>query len=776
MKKKTPNKKTAPAAFAETVRKGEYLNRIAFPVGGLGAGSFCIEGTGALTHFQLRHNPNVHNSPNVFAALRVDGAENPIVLEGQIPKWKAFGLQSGEPGLGLSGKNFGLARFENAEFSSRFPFGRVKLSDKTIPLKAEILAWSPFIPGGEKCADDSSLPVAALEYTFENPTEKDVSAVFSFHSENFMREGYEVGECVKALPRGIVLTQPPIEAKGDSPSRPNAEGSFVFFTDDAKAESDACWFRGGWFDALTMVWDKIKKFKSSKVPNPRECGKDERQSAGGSVYVPFKVKAGAKKTIKIYCAWHVPRGDITNGFGGPYFAESFEPWYTSKFANAKEVAEYWFDNNKRLRAETMKFSDKFYGVDMPREFVEAVGNTLSILKSPTVLRQKDGRFWCWEGSATIGGSCHGSCTHVWNYAQAVAHLFPSLERSLRETEFLVSQDERGHQNFRANIPISPPHHDFHAAADGQLGGIMKLHREWRISGDDAWLKKMWPAVEKSMRYCIGVWDPDGTGALREPHHNTYDIEFWGANGMCQSFYCGALAAAVTMAKATGAKAAAAEFAALHAKAVAVMETELWDAAGGRFIQKTQWKNLHAGDPTAVQTFGGGYTPEAIELLKKEGPKYQYGNGCLSDGVLGAWIAYCCGVDTGIDAAKIARHLKSVFKHNFRKSLKRHTNLQRPGFALGDEPGLLLCSWPDNDKPALPFVYSDEVWTGIEYQVASHLLSFGETEKALAIVRAIQTRYDGRYRNPYDEYECGHWYGRALASYGLLQAWAETAKK
>jgi hypothetical protein len=70
--------------------------------------------------------------------------------------------------------------------------------------------------------------------------------------------------------------------------------------------------------------------------------------------------------------------------------------------------------------------------------------------------------------------------------------------------------------------------------------------------------------------------------------------------------------------------------------------------------------------------------------------------------------------------------------------------------------------------SLPFVYSNEVWTGIEYQAASHLMMMGEVEKGLDIVRTARDRYDGRVRNPFDEYECGHWYARALSSYALLQ--------
>jgi hypothetical protein len=117
---------------------------------------------------------------------------------------------------------------------------------------------------------------------------------------------------------------------------------------------------------------------------------------------------------------------------------------------------------------------------------------------------------------------------------------------------------------------------------------------------------------------------------------------------------------------------------------------------------------------------------------------------------------------------VASHLKSVFKYNFRKDLSDHPNPQRPSYALGHEGGLLLCTWPKGGRLSLPFVYCDEVWTGFEYQVASHLMMMGEVEKGLDIVRAARDRYNGKVRNPFNEYECGHWYARAMSSYGLLQ--------
>ena len=272
-------------------------------------------------------------------------------------------------------------------------------------------------------------------------------------------------------------------------------------------------------------------------------------------------------------------------------------------------------------------------------------------------------------------------------------------------------------------------------------------------------------IKVSMDYCIRTWDPRHKGVIEEPHHNTYDIEFWGADGMHTSFYIGALNAITAMGKFLGKDISAYQQLAEHGKKF--METELYD--GEYFIQEIQYTGLNASNPATAKSFGGEYSEEAKQLLQKEGPKYQYGKGCLSDGVLGAWIARMCGLEDPVDAAKIKSHLLAVYKYNLKENLSDHANPQRPAFALGDEGGLLLCSWPKGGKLSLPFVYSDEVWTGIEHQVASHLMLMGHVKEGLEIVRASRNRYDGRIRNPFNEYECGHWYARALSSYGYLQA-------
>jgi uncharacterized protein (DUF608 family) len=735
----------APFTYA-----GEKNNRIAFPLGGIGAGMFCLEGTGALSHMSVRNCPDVFNEPALFGAVFVKG-HGAKVLEGPVPLWKKFG----QPDAGLGGRGgatWGLPRMGKATFEARFPFGVVSLRDDAIPLAVEITGWSPFTPPDP---DPSSMPVAGLEYRFRNTGSTSVEAVFSYNSRNFMEQS-GAKNSIGVLKNGFVLSA------GPTADAPEKQGDFAIFTREASIV-DPCWFRGGWFDPLTMAWSTITGGE------PRSGEPVPADAPGASLAVPFTLRPGEEKTIHLHMAWYVPNTRLTQGKVDPAYktdpAEQYhKPWYSARFADIEAVASFWNDHYDELRKRTRLFTDTFFNSTLPPEVIDAVSANLSILKSTTVLRQRDGRFWCWEGSGDSWGSCHGSCTHVWNYAQAVSHLFPSLERSLRHTEFNESQNAEGHQMFRSNLPITPVVHDFHAASDGQMGGIMKVYREWRISGDRAWLADIYPKVRTSMDYCIRTWDPDRKGVIEEPHHNTYDIEFWGPTAFATSFYAGALRALTLMGEALGEDVSG--YATLYEQARNRLEKDLFN--GDYFFQEIRWTGLKAPDPTRAQSFDTGYTPEALALLHREGPKYQYGTGCLSDGIIGAWLARMCGLDDIVDAAKVRSHLRAVHQNNFRKDLASHANPQRPTFALGEEGGLLLCSWPKGGKLSLPFVYSNEVWTGIEYQVATHLMLMGEVDKGLDIVRACRARYDGTVRNPFNEYECGHWYARALSSYGLLQ--------
>ena len=900
---------------------GANLNRVAFPLGGIGAGMFCVEGSGAISHMSVRNRMEFFHEPCSFAAICIKGDNNGTqpdiarVLEGPAPEWKYFG--GANTGNGNPGASYGFPRFEQAAFLARFPFATIELKDKAIPLDVSLTAWSPFTPGQ---ADDSSLPVGSMEYTFHNPTASSVDAVFSFNSKNFMQPELESVyrdnrlHGIAAFPGGFQLW---------CDDNPKDAGSFAFFVDSNDVVVDHSWFRGGWWDALTLAWRNVQQ--GVPMHNPAT----EHGASGASLFVPLKLAPGETRVIRLMSAWYAgntnlrigmnnrtsarsdssqqhlsgflgkrllnsfdPYGDGTLGglvsrpfpikeryihfliaggskekktvlqlmvngevrhassgdnndrlqwkswdvsvlrqqggmilildlsdepgghicvdniifsdqpietlkmansnelktnqpytlfedfesrladkwYGGtPYsddpVSEPFHrPWYTSRFENVGDVAAYWKHNYHSLYQRSAAFRDAFYDTTLPREVVEAVAANLTILKSPTMLRQADGRLWCWEGCSDDSGCCHGSCTHVWNYAQALPHLFPDLERSLRETEFNEMFLPDGKQSYRVNLPIAIGSLQL-SAADGQLGGILKMYREWRVSGDTHWLQGYWPKIRLALDFMIKTWDPRETGLPEEGHHNTYDISFYGPNGHCGSFYVAALTAAVKMGEALNDDTS--RYLLLRNKGVKRLQDELFN--GEYFYQQIMEDGLDRPPARLNPDENGPGYHSTIERLNTQGPKYQYGSGCLSDGILGLWMARVCGIDDLIiDKSKVQSHLRSVHKYNLKHDLSTHANPQRPVYAMGNDGGLLLCSWPHGGAQEIPFIYSDEVWTGIEYQVASHLMFEGLVDEGLDIVRTCRDRYDGVRRNPFNEYECGHWYARAMSSYGLLQ--------
>jgi len=763
---------------------GEKTTQIALPIGGIGAGSICMNGYGGLQDFSIRTRPETTampagfsaNSPEAaFAILHIKGGSTVTKLvEGPFPPFKIF--DQGLQGQGLRRGGFeGFPRFQKCTFKGQYPFGEAVLTDASVPLEVRITGWNPFIPLDDK---NSGIPCAILEYALHNVSAQPVEYEFSYHLSH-LAPGCRPDQSATinaVIPgKGVWMTN------GEAQNA-EAFGSAALIAIGSTPRIKAMWLRSpGWeFDSLSALWREVST--GHFTTNDGSNNVDTAGRNGGSILLEGKLAPGGSRTHCIVIAWHFPncylreglKSDSTNVTGDPGCrvvpsgaAPPWRPFYASQWKDARDVALYVEQNYDSLRARTVNFKEALFASTLPAYVLDAVSANLGILKSPTVLREENGNMWGWEGCFPDSGCCHGSCTHVWNYAQAFPHLYPQLERTLRDLELVRSMDERGHVTFRGAIPDGPVDHSFHAASDGQLGGIMKLFRDWQISGDTEWLKRMYPLAKRSIDYGIRTWDPDHNGALFEPHHNTYDIEFWGAEPMCTSIYIGALSAMAQMAKAVGEPGDAALYADLARRSAAYIDQYLFN--GEYYEQKVQYEGLR--DTSFAQSVAhvDEKSSEMQQLLKREGPKYQYGSGCLSDGVIGMWMARMYGVEVPLAQANIRSNLQAIFRHNFKTDLSEHANAQRPGYAMGREPGLLLCSWPRGNKPTLPFVYSDEVWTGIEYQVASHLIHEGLVEEGLTVVKAARSRYDGRTRNPWNEYECGNWYARAMASYALLGA-------
>ncbi|HCE00222.1 MAG TPA: hypothetical protein DER07_04200, partial [Armatimonadetes bacterium] len=480
--------------------------------------------------------------------------------------------------------------------------------------------------------------------------------------------------------------------------------------------------------------------------------------ATGSIALAATVAPGETVSLPVWIVWHNPN------FEHYWHVPPRPVWrnyYATLFADCRAVLDYLAVHYERLESETRKFAAALYGCSLPPAALDAVASQLSVLKSTTCLRLEDGTFYAWEGCSPQSGCCEGTCTHVWNYAQALAYLFPSLERSVREADYRINLHSDGHMTFRMPLPLGVlPRADFHAAGDGQLGGILKVYREWRISGDTEWLRRLWPSVRLALEYAWKAWDRDRDGLPERPQHNTYDIEFYGPNTLVGSFYLAALRAGEEMARTLGEEDAAREYRRIFEAGRRATEERLFN---GEFYVQEVW--VEGVDPQEKPWSGIGLNPEHPSY-----PKYQYGIGCLADQLIGQWYARMLGLGDLYDPDHIRGALQSIFRYNFREGFFDHANVQRI-YATNDEKGLVLCTWPHGGRPALPFPYSDEVWPGFEYQVASHMVYEGLLEEAGRIVEGTRGRFDGSRRSPWNEFECGNHYARSLASFALLLAYS-----
>lgn len=780
------------AIRAQPVFTGANLSEIAFPLGGIGTGTISLGGRGNLRDFEIQNHPDKGNViPFTFFALWAKAAgEDPIamVLEGRTPPpYREAGGES-------PNQLVGLPRFREATFVGKYPNATVNLTDSRMPVHACLNAWNPFIPLN---VHDSALPVALFEWTFTNESAFPVEISLAASMSNSLQAQDGEGELSGAGPlnqarqsgpaRGIFYAHPDA-----APAAPTT-GTMALTSSWAEMEIVPQWYRGGWFDKSHIFWDSFAATGTFKTEKYNE---GSRSGDVGSLILHADVPSHGSVTIPVILTWHFPH--VKNPWinGAQNAPVVLNTYISTHFESAWTVAEYVQQEMARLKRETNCWRETIFSSSLPDHVLGAVTSQASIMRTNTCYLLSDGRFFGWEGTWAKEGSCHGSCTHVWNYEQAVAFLFPELERSMRRTEFLDNTRASGNMAFRTNLPPGLKLWSFKPCADGQMGTIIQLYRDWQLSGDDRFLKLVWPNVKLALEYAWtmtpvkmeagdaspinspseekrsidSLWDPDKDGLMEGEQHNTYDIEFYGPNTMCTAMYLGALRACERIALYLGEPDKAEEYRAVFESGRAKVDSELWN--GEYYIQKvdviadvTVPEVLRTPPvlPDATSSSTVGRQP-GNEVL----PKYQYGEGCLSDQLLGQWAAHVAGLGYLLDREHVRSAVRSVFRYNFRSAVGADANVQRV-YALNDEAGLLLCSWPHGNRPTLPFVYSDEVWTGIEYHVASHLIYEGWIDEGLTIVKAISERYSGYNRNPWNQIECGYHYARAMSSWSVKLA-------
>jgi uncharacterized protein (DUF608 family) len=477
----------------------------------------------------------------------------------------------------------------------------------------------------------------------------------------------------------------------------------------------------------------------------------ESTTPGASIAAELRLAPLGSAQVAFLIGWHFPNrvGWSKGGVVGNHYA--------TQYRDAWDVVEAAARDLEKLEAQTVQFVDAMCSSDLPREVVESALNNLIPLRSETSFLSADGRLRGWEGCNEQSGSCEGSCTHVWNYEQVTPYLFGDLARGMRELEFTDALHEDGSMSFRIGMPGAHAGDLAVAAADGQMGSIVRLYREWRFSGDMDFLARTWPGAKRALEFAWrpGGWDADQDGLMEGCQHNTMDVEYFGPNPEIGSWYLAALEAAARMARAIGDDEFSSRCDGIRAKGTKLFEDELFN--GEYYEQKILPIPEHVIPALSF-----------VDETARTEIQFQVGPGCLAGQLVGDLAARLAGLSPTADPDHARTALGSIHRHNYTSNLSGHFN-ERRAYAVNGEAGTIICTYPHGNRPTRPFPYWSEVWTGIEYTAAAGMIQAGLLDEALQVVRAVRSRHDGSIRNPFDEPECGHHYARAMAAWALVPA-------
>jgi len=693
--------------------QGEDLKYIAMPIGGIAAGQVYLLGDGRLSHWDIfnRHTNSGYGAKN----YRNIPAPDAVLLQG-------FAIKA-VIGAEHRCRKLDKDDFPGVRFCGEYPLAFVEYVDAAWPLKVTLEAFSPFVPLN---SPDSALPATVLKFRVQN-TSRQMATVslcgwlqngVLYHSAS--QGGFErVNRGVrreKPFFQGVLSTAEEIADRKDD-SRPPLKGAADFGSMMLAVLSNG--------ERQTSVLPAVATPPQFETAEKSETTARSAPDAPlvGEVVQQAAIPAGEEAEFTFVVAWYFPNRPRHGNY------------YANRFASAEEVVKYISENRARLFSETVLWHDTWYDSTLPRWLLDRLFMPTANLATSTCQWWKNGRFWAWEGV----GCCHGTCGHVWNYAHALARLFPDLERSVREMQDFNPAagfiEDTGEIRFRGEGWKL-------WAGDSQGGYILKAYREHQMSPDDAFLRRNWPRIRKAVEFLIRQ-DGNADGLIEGAQHNTYDIDFYGPNTMVGSLYLGALKAAEEMAR----------------------ELKEDDFA------ETCRKIFEAGRKNSVEKlFNGEYFIQLVDLKKH--PKHQYADGCLSDQLFGEGWAAQVGLGYLYPPETVRATLKAIWRYNWAPDVGPQNAAHPPErwFARPGEPGLFTCTWPKSKHLGPESVrYRDEIWTGIEYQVAGHMAYEGMLDEALSIVRGIHERYHPRKMNPWNEVECGDHYARALASYGVFIA-------
>ncbi len=734
------DKKLDPAWVKSLYKRGSVttylktkneLQYIGMPVGGINCGTVYLRGDGRLWLWDIFNKNQLGIDPKTVLwdnytkegkkLTPTDGSAYVFPAKDIFRLEQGFAIKINYAGKSIV-KKLEADDWEEISFEATYPMATIRYTDTNLPITIILQVYSPFIALDE---ENSGLPATIFSFVVSNTSAAPVSVSVLGWLENksapeSAKPNLHERFITASSKHGFNGVEGNVRAKNniatDFTQQPDY-GTFCIASLDKEAKLNT---------AMTLPLNEIAftNFSSKEVVMPAD------QQLIGAVISEHQIRQGNSITSDFIISWHFQNLEWKD-------IEGKGRYYNNKFKSAREVSLYIHQNFKKLSTESKLWKQTWYDSTLPWWFLERTFLNISTLATTTCQQFSSGRFYASEGV----GCCPGTCTHVWQYAQAVGRVFPAIERDTRERVDLGLSfvEESGMIWYRGEAAKSP-------AIDGQAGTVLRIYREHQMSRDDAFLKRNWTKIKKAVQYIINQ-DKDKDGMEDTPLENTLDAVWDGEI----SWIVGLCIAAV--------------------KAGEMMAIEMNDVAFAATCNKYAEEGRRNMEE---KLFNGEYF---IHRPDKEKGRKRLGsyNTCHIDQVYGQSWAFQAGLSRILDEEKTKKALQSLWKYNFTPDvgpyIKEHTGGR--AYALAGEGGMIMNTNPlHEEKPygediTWQLGYFHECMSGFEHQVASHFLAEGMTDEGLVLTRMIHDRYHARKRNPFNEIECSDHYARAMASYGTF---------
>ncbi len=720
------------------------LPRSGMALGGIGTGGFEVRQDGGFVHWSIFNNwPLFPGTRYLWNPKQTLFFKLWVRAENENPRLVLLQIEDGHGAGAIDGHEYQymfpwMSAVDEIETTASFPFADLTFEREGVPLAVSMRAWSPFIPGNAK---DSSLPLAFFDFEITSRSERPVDVQ------------------VLAVVRNAAAFDQPARVYRNTRVRENGLSAVVLSADQVDPEAATtgamCLATFGGESTAYMGWEHHHPYYERTLrefPLPEVDDTDGRNSrdpvTGARRADPrcfatlgrhARIEPGGSFSPKFALTWHFPnlygriadRSDLPGiPLDEPHGHEQLEGHlYSNWFDSALDVARYAGQERSRLLAETTLFHRTFFDSSLPGFVLDQVNSHLNTLRTSAWLTHS-GMFGILEGLSPLKPWAGIATTDVAMYGQiAVALLFPELDRLTVEM-WKKFQQPNGCviHSISCNSHTANPNEITGHRLDMPAQFVFMSLRAALWSGDEEFLRSLWPSVKAALAYVLRERDangdllPDMTGIMC-----SYDnFPMFGVAPYVVTQWLAAIASALVAAERLG----DGEF---------VKEYTLVLENGRRVLEESTWN--------------GSY----FQLCSEPVPTDPSGSlGCLSDQILGDGAARQLGLPDIVDPKKRLTALRTVIAMNYK-----------------DDQGLRNCQWPGDVW--LHDIHQDTwidqantCWTGVELNFAAQLLYAGLQENAFEIIRNIDERYR-RWGIYWDHQEFGGHYFRPLSALAIPNA-------